>query len=288
MLALCLVLAGSYYFAPRLVHHAVVAHKAAVVHQAAAAKINKEKQLEAKLEAAWKQTLAATPADGNVDIAVYDSKTGAITHYANQPSTFITASIIKLSILETLLWHDQQQGLSGLTADQLAEAEPMIENSDNDAATDLWQVDGGQLAINAFFRQIGAGQSTASVDWGLTQTTALEQLKVLNEVAYPGKLLTAASAAQANGLMDHVETDQRWGVSGGVPASVSVQLKNGWLADADVAGTSGWNVNSIGHVHGNGADYTIAVLTNDNSTEQDGINTIQALSTATWNVLSKQ
>jgi hypothetical protein len=120
----------------------------------------------------------------------------------------------------------------------------------------------------------------------LTQTTALDQLKVVNEVAYPGKLLTAASANQADSLMDHVEADQQWGVSGGVPAGVTVQLKNGWLAGADVGGTSGWNINSIGHVHGDGADYTIAVLTNDNKTMQDGINTIQALSTAAWNTVS--
>ena len=108
----------------------------------------------------------------------------------------------------------------------------------------------------------------------------------MNEVAYPGKLLTAVSAAQANNLMDHVETDQQWGVSGGVPAGVSVELKNGWLPNSEVDGTSGWNVNSIGHVHGNGVDYTIAVLTNGDKTEQDGINTIQALSTVAWDTVS--
>jgi len=64
-----------------------------------------------------------------------------------------------------------------------------------------------------------------------------------------------------------------------------VQLKNGWLADAG-DGVQGWNINSIGHVHGDGLNYTIAVLTDNNNTEQDGINTIQSLSSATWKTLN--
>ena len=290
VLVLCLIIAGCYYFYGYRPSHTpkAIAHKAAVAKQAA--KVNQAKQLETKLAAAWQQTVTATPPDGNVDIAVYDNATGAIAHYTNVPTTaptaFITASIIKMSILETLLWHNQQNGIATMTSSQLAEATPMIENSDNDAATSLWTLDGGPTAINAFFRQIGATNSTANVDWGLTETTALDQLKVVNEVAYPGKLLTTGSATQADDLMNHVEADQQWGVSGGVPAGVTVQLKNGWLQGADVDGTTGWNINSIGHVHGDGVDYTIAVLTNDNTTMQNGINTIQALSTATWNTVS--
>jgi beta-lactamase class A len=290
VLALCLVIAGCYYFFGYRKDHtpAAIAHKAAVAKQAA--KVNHAQQLETKLVTAWKQTLTSTPPDGNVDVAVYDNGTGATAHYTNATTasggTFITASIIKMSILETLLWQNQQSGIETMTSGQLAEATPMIENSDNDAATDLWQMDGGQDAINRFFQKIDASSSTANVDWGLTTTTALDQLKVVNEVAYPGKLLTTSSANQADDLMDHVEADQQWGVSGGVPAGVTVQLKNGWLQDADVNGTDGWNINSIGHVHGNGTDYTIAVLTNDNQTMQDGINTIQALATDAWNAVS--
>jgi hypothetical protein len=70
-----------------------------------------------------------------------------------------------------------------------------------------------------------------------------------------------------------------------VPAGVTVQLKNGWLADAGNTSTDGWNINSIGHVHGDGVNYTIAVLTDNNNTEQDGINTIQALSADAWNAV---
>jgi beta-lactamase class A len=284
---ICLVVIGAYVFGYRSTHDTVDAHTASTKQTVATPpKASKAGEEQAKLAAAWKQVVATTPPDGNYDIVVYDSATGATTHYSNTDATYNTASIIKLSILEDTLWQDQQQGLTGLTSEQLEDATPMIENSDNDAATDMWNDLGGQTAIQTFFSKIGATQSTANEAWGLTQTTALDQLKVVNEVAYPSKLLTTASVNQANQLMDQVEADQHWGVSGGVPSGVAVQLKNGWLADADNNGTSGWNINSIGHVHGDGIDYTIAVLTDDNNSEQDGINTIQSLSSATWNTLS--
>lgn len=288
VVVMCLIVIGAYFFGYRSVHGTADTPKAkaATAQAPAPPKANKSAEEQSKLVAAWKQVVAATPPDGNYDIAVYDTATGATTHYSNTDTTYNTASIIKMSILEDTLWQDQQQGLSGLTASQLAQAEPMIEQSDNDAATDLWTSLGGQSSIQTFFQKIGATQSTANVEWGLTQTTALDQIKVVNEVAYPGKLLTVASANQADQLLNQVEADQHWGVSGGVPAGVTVQLKNGWLADAGNNGTTGWNINSIGHVHGDGMDYTIAVLTDDNNTEQDGINTIQALSTAAWNTLS--
>jgi beta-lactamase class A len=287
IVVLCLVVLGVYYVGYRSVHVIAHDHTEHSIAVAQAAKVNKANQLESQLETAWKKTLTANPPDGDVDIAAYDSATGATAQYTNTTSgyTFNTASIIKMSILEDTLWQDQQQGTSGLTSDQLANAVPMIENSDNDAATAMWDAVGGQSAIQTFFQKIGATGSTANVQWGLTQTTALDQLKVVNEIAYPGKLLTVASANQADSLLNNVEADQHWGVSGGVPAGVTVQLKNGWLADAGNTSTDGWNINSIGHVHGDGVNYTIAVLTDNNNTEQDGINTIQALSADAWNAV---
>jgi len=284
-IVLCLVVVGVYFVGYHSVH--VIAHDRSQ-QKVIAAKMNKANQLKSQLETAWKNTLTASPPDGDVDVAVYDSATGATAHYTNTTAgyTFNTASIIKMSILEDTLWQDQQQKLPGLTSSQLANAVPMIENSDNDAATAMWNAVGGQSSVQTFFRKIGATGSTANVQWGLTQTTALDQLKVLGEVAYPGSLLTTASANQADSLLNNVEADQHWGVSGGVPAGVAVQLKNGWLADAGNTSTDGWNINSIGHVHGDGVNYTIAVLTDNNNTEQDGINTIQALSTDAWNIVS--
>jgi len=209
VIVVCLVIIGGYFFGYRSVHSTADSRKTKTAQTAVAPapKANMTAEERSKLAVAWKQAVTATPPDGNFDIAVYDNATGATTHYSNAgaTTTYNTASIIKMSILETLLWQDQQRGLSGLTSSQLSEAEPMIENSDNDAATDLWNLEGGQTAVQTFFNKIGASSSTANAAWGLTQTTALDQIKIVNEVAFPGKLLTVASANQADQLLNQVE-----------------------------------------------------------------------------------
>ncbi len=83
--------------------------------------------------------------------------------------------------------------------------------------------------------------------------------------------------------MENVAPDQRWGVSGGVPAGVTVALKNGWLP-LDDANTD-WQVNSVGWVSGDGRDYLVAVFSTGNPTEQYGIDTINGLSSVIWNAM---
>jgi hypothetical protein len=80
--------------------------------------------------------------------------------------------------------------------------------------------------------------------------------------------------------MENVTADQRWGVSGDVPAGVTVALKNGWLP---LKGTNGdWQINSVGWISGDGRDYLMAVLTTGNPSEQYGINTIDQLAATVW------
>jgi len=242
---------------------------------------------EAKLQSAWATALAGY--QGDVDIAVYNSKTGITSHYSNASTRFNTASIVKLSILETVLLQDQHDN-SGLTEGQLALAAPMIENSDDDSASELWSDIGAPSSINSFFKQIGATSTGAPNAWGLTQTTALDQLKVVNQIAYPGTVLSQASADSANDLLQNVESDQSWGVSAGTPDDVTVLLKNGWLEDDETndpySNTDDWTMNSIGHVFGEGQDYTIAVLTQGDPSQYLGINTIQQLAAITWQTLA--
>jgi hypothetical protein len=56
------------------------------------------------------------------------------------------------------------------------------------------------------------------------------------------------------GLMERVEPDQAWGVSGGVPPTANIALKNGWLP---LTTDSDWEINSIGRVKGAGRRYLI-------------------------------
>lgn len=76
--------------------------------------------------------------------------------------------------------------------------------------------------------------------------------------------------------MANVAPDQVWGISGGLADNAQVELKNGWLELDD-----GWVVNTIGHVKTKTSNYTMAVLTNGNDTQDQGIDLIESLSAVT-------
>ena len=226
---------------------------------------------------------------GTVRVAVYDISTHQTWTAGETSRAQDEASIVKVDVLETLL--DQQP--AGLTSEQAALAQQMIEDSNNDAATALWDTVGGAAGIRAFNARAGLTGTTPSAcvecagfpwpGWGLTTTTPVDQLKLLRELVTPDSVLSAAQRKVALGLMEDVTPDQRWGVSGGVPAQVTVALKDGWLplnaADTD------WQINSIGWVHGASRDYLIAVLSTGNPSEAYGIDTIDELSAMIWRQL---
>lgn len=217
----------------------------------------------------------------NVTAAVFDADTGAISLY--RPGVVEEeASIMKVDILATLLAQSQSAD-EPLTSDQMALAQQMIEESNNDDAQDLWDAEGGASAVAAFNQRVGMSQTAPNVEgyWGLSTTTAADQLRLLQTVAYPNALLTDASRTYEMGLMTHVDPTQAWGVSAGVPAGVTVAIKNGWLP----LDQGGWQVNSLGIIEGQGRDYVIAVLTNP-PTEQQGIDAIEGLSSLVWQELA--
>ncbi len=228
---------------------------------------------------------------GSVLAAVYDIRTGQSWHLGDGPAQ-AEASVVKLDILETLL---ARQGGTALTPGNQSLSESMIENSDNDAATSLWDEAGGAAGIGAYNDSAGLTGTTPSAcvtctgfawpGWGLTTTVPADQLTLLKQLITPGPdpLLSGAQRSYVLSLMENVAPGQRWGVSGGVPAGVTVALKNGWLP-LNEANTD-WQVNSVGWVSGDGRDYLVAVFTTGNPTEQYGIDTINALSSRIWTAM---
>ena len=206
---------------------------------------------------------------GHQAVTVHDPVTG-VSCQADGGRQFDSASIVKAIILATLLrWH-QETGLP-LSDWEKAEATLMITQSDNHAATDLWNWVGmsrlrrflGLAAMNE--TALGPGQY-----WGLTQVTAHDEMLLLDLLARPNAVLSAASRAFQLALMARVISWQRWGTPAGAPDGVAVHVKNGWLPDG-----TGWHVNSIGAFTGRGENYVIAVLTDDDPSEQYGIDTIE-------------
>ncbi len=226
---------------------------------------------------------------GTILAAVYDVKTGQ-TWRLGQDQPQPEASVVKLDILETLL----AQRSFGLSAANRSLAQQMIDDSDNDAATSLWYAAGGGTGLQSYNKAAGLTDTTPSScvqcagfpwpGWGLTTTIPADQITLLKELIEPGALLTPAERSYALSLMENVAPSQRWGVSGGVPAQVTVALKNGWLP-LNSASTD-WQINSVGWISGDDRDYLIAVLTTGNPAEQYGIDTIGQLSAIVWNAMS--
>jgi len=225
---------------------------------------------------------------GTVTAAVYDIRTRQ-TWELGRGRAQAEASVVKLDVLETLLAERGRSG-TGLSASDQALTEQMIEDSDNDAATSLWYEDGGATGISSFNQQAGLTSTSPSPcvvcsgfawpGWGLSTTTPADQITLLRQLVRPSQVLTGSERDYALSLMENVTPSQRWGVSGGVPAQVTVALKNGWLP---LEGTnSDWQVNSVGWVSGDHRDYLMAVLTTGNPSEQYGIDTISQLAAMAW------
>jgi len=224
---------------------------------------------------------------GTVLAAVYDLRTGR-TWRIGRGEPQAEASVVKLDVLETLL--AQRDHGSGLSPADQALAARMIEDSDNDAATTLWHEVGGAARIRSFNARAGLTQTAPSScvvcpgfawpGWGLTTTTPDDQIALLRQLVTPGSLLTPTARGYALSLLENVIPAQRWGISAGVPAGVTVALKNGWLP---LRGPDGdWQVNSVGWVSGGGRDYLMAVLSTGNPSTQYGIDTISGLAAMVW------
>lgn len=225
---------------------------------------------------------------GSVEVAVENIASNDIWSYGGSTPQD-EASVVKVNILAALLAKGRGS-MNTLTSTQRRLATQMIEESDNDAATDLWNAAGASRGIGAFDKSVGLVSTTPSPcvvctgfawpGWGLTTTTPRDQLKLLRALFISKGYLNAVDSAYELRLMRSVEPDERWGVSSGIPSNVSVALKNGWLplnnADTD------WQINSIGWVRGDARNYLVALLSTGNPSEQYGIQTLDSVSSLIW------
>ncbi|MDX3383519.1 serine hydrolase [Streptomyces niveiscabiei] len=220
-------------------------------------------------------TAAVASRKGTVAVGVYDRTTNT-NCTLRASSAYDSASVVKVTVLSTLLW-DAQKAKRSLTAREKSLATAMITKSDNASTSTLWK-QLGVTKVKNFLKAAAMTQTKPGANgyWGLTQITVTDEQKLLKLLHAKNAVLTDASRSYANGLMSKVVSSQRWGTPYGAPAGVAVRVKNGWLQRA----TNGWRVHSVGTFTGGGHDYTITVLTHGNSTMNYGIATIQGVAKA--------
>ncbi len=204
---------------------------------------------------------------GSYSVAALDVSTGRSSQ-AGAHGGMVLASLVKLDILETLLYQRQRSG-QPLTDGQEDDVEAMIEHSDNAAADRLFRLIGRHQGMGSYNAVLDLHDTVLNTEglWGLSTTSAADQLQLLQALVSPGSPLAAASRKHALDLLGDVEADQRWGVGAAADRGSSPLNKNGWLGVDDDRGR--WAVNSAGLVRVGGHQVLMVVL----SQHQPGFDT---------------
>jgi hypothetical protein len=220
---------------------------------------------------------------GHAAVAVDDLTTGSGAADGGTKE-FVTASIVKVDILSTLLYQ-RQQARETLTGEDQELATTMIENSDNDSATDLYDDAAGADRIDDANRVFGLRETTVGTSgyWGLTTTTVDDQIRLLRQVFTSSSVLSATSRDYIQDLMSQVEADQQWGVSAAADSGTVSLVKNGWLPNPYL-----WEINSIGEVVHDRQRMLIAVLSVDNTSEDSGISVVEKIATDAADAIAGQ
>jgi beta-lactamase class A len=214
---------------------------------------------------------------GRIAVGVTDLSTGVtVTYHARQ--SFHTASIVKAGILATLLLQLQRQGAVP-SVDEQDVATAMIEDSDNNAASALWNAIGAAAGLAAGDQALRLRHTVPGPDgwWGLTSTTVPDQLRLLSALASQRSPLTAASRRYELALMRNVESGQDWGITAAASRRSRPAVKNGWMPDGPLGL---WDINSIGVISRHGQRLLVAVLSSGQPSQQAGIDQVQAAARA--------
>lgn len=214
---------------------------------------------------------------GRTAASVSDLGTGRRYHY-HHALQLPSANTSKVSILTALLlgtrWHKLGEQVR-------SDARNMIRFSDNEAADRLYERIGLEPGLASANRRFGlrrtytpGGRCAAQYCWGVAQTTAKDQIRLVKALATGKSPLGLQERRKALGLMEKVTPEQKWGISAGACESDQVALKNGWLRHA---ANGRWAVASAGLIRGHGHDYAVAVLTEDSPSMETGITKIEGV-----------
>lgn len=217
---------------------------------------------------AWPDLGAAVAADVSVDPAdvgiwVVDLD-GGCTSGTNPDTPMAAASTIKLLALAGVLERAQREGRD-LSDDERALVVPMIEVSDNDAATAL--IDdleaGDDASPGESFGDLGARWGVPGAQnprWGLSQVTARQMADLVGRL-FDGSRLAPAYEAEAKALLDLPADD----FAAGWRVAVGYDLPEGWYQGSKtgelVTEPDGLNVHGVGLVESpDGHRWAVAVL----------------------------
>jgi beta-lactamase class A len=213
--------------------------------------------------------------EGRIGVAIVVPGRGAI-YVDNGDAPFALASVAKAPIMMTLVDQANREGRA-LTEDEQALLSDMITESDNDAASVLWDEVGAGEGVASFLASLGIGDFGVdpAEDWGESTASARTMASLLAMLLQPGTLDETQYPLMLD-LLSHVDPEQQWGITAGLAdesgAGLFVGLKNGWYPEDD-----GWRVNSAGVIipAGGSGGYALAILTDGQPDMEYGVETIE-------------
>jgi hypothetical protein len=221
-----------------------------------------------------RQALAARWAGHHLTAEVYDVRTGCRFSYQPQLRN-TTASVLKIEIMAGVLRRAQSQG-RGLTTAERNLIHPMITQSADPPASQLWSSLGGISGMEALDQAFSMHHTTHASPWGLTRTSAHDQVELIRQVIF-GQYgpLQASARNEARSFMLQVVPSQRWGITAGVPAGWAVPLKNGFFSSQCCR----WRANTSGAVlDPAGGGYAITILSDGWPNLASGITAVEDVS----------
>lgn len=173
--------------------------------------------------------------------------------------TFSSASVVKAMMLVAYL-REPGVGSRGLRLDERRLLRPMIVQSDNDAASAVFNRIGSD-ALLRLARRVGMGRFTTSPFWGFSQITARDQTRFFLGI---DRLIPRRHRHWAMTLLRDIVPSQRWGLARAVPRGWTLYFKGGWGSG------SGAVDHQIGLLRRGSQRVAVAVLTIGNPDHEYG------------------
>ena len=201
---------------------------------------------------------------GRISFAVVDED--GRMHASHPDRVHNSASVVKVLFMIALL---REPGVrhDDLTGSEKRLLEPMIQRSDNQAATAVFNRV-GQGALYRLADDIGLDHFSTQPTWGLTTITAGSQARFFARIQ---DFIPKRHRAYAMHLLSNIVPSQRWGIPPVAPAHWKLYFKGGW------SGAPSWRVNQVMLLRRPPRSFAVAILTREQPSMAYGEESIEGV-----------
>ncbi|MEA2146594.1 MAG: hypothetical protein QOG59_2181 [Solirubrobacteraceae bacterium] len=223
----------------------------------------------------WPRRVAAAGAflarrAGRTAFAVIDDE-GRLSG-VNVHSTFVSASVVKAMLLVAYLRRLDHEGQHDVDSASNGFLYPMINVSDNAAATHCWSIV-GQSGLDDVAGAAGMTDFSVYGFWANAQISAADQARFFDDM---DDLIPTEFVGYARRLLSGIAAYESWGIPAiARPRGYTVFFKGGWRTTG-----LGQLVHQVARVESRGHTFALAVMTDGDPSMGYGIDTIQGVTQA--------